>query len=484
MTIYYVRKSGNDGNLGTSPAQAWLTIDNAANNVAAGDTVYIGAGVYRETVTIDTDGAAGSEIKWYGDIDGKWTGDAGLVVVTVNADETGTGGTGDVLNLNGKKWNEFYHIVFGPGGSDGTDYTVDATAANCNYEGTVFDGCVFLPPHDSGNPTIDINYKVPGAISGNKPKIINSFIIGQVDVVYEAMAAGDVACGWVFENNVILSSVYGIYFNGPASSTNGISGYVVNNNVILGGTYCVNVDDQFNAGATGQLCNNLFLRVPDGVRYYVAVDGGTWTVSDNQGFGETADAGVTAKIGGLLGFMVDNIFQRFYGWNPYRAFEPVWDRNVGLFKSAMVDLGSATYAPATDIYYEHRPMCRGDDVGAGEARARAQDETGTVHAGSHSAKLAGAGYHDMILPCSAAAHTVTCYARYDSNYAGAVLPSLHILDVWGGTDTSDVMTAAADTWEQLSCNFTPTVAGFVRVRLMSQDASANGECYFDDVVVT
>ena len=59
MSTYYVRKSGNDGNDGESAAQAWLTWQHAADNVGAADVVRIGAGVYRETVTLATSGSAG-----------------------------------------------------------------------------------------------------------------------------------------------------------------------------------------------------------------------------------------------------------------------------------------------------------------------------------------------------------------------------------------------------------------------------------------
>ena len=49
-TTYYVRVSGDDGDDGLSPAAAWATIGKAlgASGISSGDTVYIGAGVYRE----------------------------------------------------------------------------------------------------------------------------------------------------------------------------------------------------------------------------------------------------------------------------------------------------------------------------------------------------------------------------------------------------------------------------------------------------
>jgi len=59
---YHVATSGNDANPGTS-ASPFRTIQRAANVVAAGDTVYIRAGTYRETVNLNgKDGSAGSPI--------------------------------------------------------------------------------------------------------------------------------------------------------------------------------------------------------------------------------------------------------------------------------------------------------------------------------------------------------------------------------------------------------------------------------------
>ncbi|WP_015047114.1 right-handed parallel beta-helix repeat-containing protein [Simiduia agarivorans] len=45
---YYVSKAGSDSNDGLSPSSAWLTIQHAAQNLVAGDTVYVDEGVYSE----------------------------------------------------------------------------------------------------------------------------------------------------------------------------------------------------------------------------------------------------------------------------------------------------------------------------------------------------------------------------------------------------------------------------------------------------
>src|SRR5260370_24462453 len=81
-TTYYVRKSGNNSNAGTSAGAAFLTVDKARSVVAAGDTVYIGAGTYREVISLTTAGTTGNVITWIGDVDGVQTGDPGGVILS------------------------------------------------------------------------------------------------------------------------------------------------------------------------------------------------------------------------------------------------------------------------------------------------------------------------------------------------------------------------------------------------------------------
>ena len=110
MATYYVRASmGNDGNTGLSSAQAWLTVDHAANQVAAGDLVHIGAGRYYEMVTMDTSGTSGSKIVFRGDITGEYTGDPGKVVITQHATPAAgpTFGRIHSIDLNYQEFIEF-----------------------------------------------------------------------------------------------------------------------------------------------------------------------------------------------------------------------------------------------------------------------------------------------------------------------------------------------------------------------------------------
>jgi hypothetical protein len=62
-TDYYVATDGDDASADpTNIATPWLTIQNALNNVVAGDTVHIRAGTYPEELTLNTTGTSGNPI--------------------------------------------------------------------------------------------------------------------------------------------------------------------------------------------------------------------------------------------------------------------------------------------------------------------------------------------------------------------------------------------------------------------------------------
>ena len=80
-TDYFVRVTGSDTSAGTSPGTAFRTVQRAGEAARAGDTVYVGAGTYTESVLGLADGTAGSVILWVADTDGSRTGDAGTVTL-------------------------------------------------------------------------------------------------------------------------------------------------------------------------------------------------------------------------------------------------------------------------------------------------------------------------------------------------------------------------------------------------------------------
>ncbi len=183
----------------------------------------------------------------------------------------------------------------------------------------------------------------------------------------------------------------------------------------------------------------------------------------------------------LFGGIADLPLYRKLGWSPYKPWEPMRNQSDDDWTSLIGD-ASATYAPATDMYGNPRPMHgTADDRGAVEGRARPEQETSTVYEGSNAIRFEGAGYVDIPVLVNAESTTVTVRARYDSNYSGS-LPKLETKRIPGvSTQQSDVMTALANTWEQLSVTFTPTEQGIAVIRLSSQDTSATGKAFFDDL---
>jgi hypothetical protein len=134
-SVYYVRKSGNNANDGLSPATAWATVDYAADRVGPGDTVYVGAGTYSESVTPTDSGTSADPISFIADTTGAATGDAGVVRITA---------TGTVLTLDQDNYYSFTRFTFTSTGSSD-----DAVAINDSV-GISMDQCVVDNSGDDG----------------------------------------------------------------------------------------------------------------------------------------------------------------------------------------------------------------------------------------------------------------------------------------------------------------------------------------------
>jgi len=108
--VFYVRQTvGNDSNDGLSPQSAWRSLSRLEKVMRAGDTAYVGPGLYREMVAVANSGTAEAWITFVGDPTGRHTGDPPGIVMVSGADsmdETdfvplSTAGLYTVTNLEG-----------------------------------------------------------------------------------------------------------------------------------------------------------------------------------------------------------------------------------------------------------------------------------------------------------------------------------------------------------------------------------------------
>ncbi len=84
---YYVRQTvGDDANDGLSAARAWRGIAKLSTAMQAGDTAYVGPGLYRDQVTVMNGGTSEKRVVFIADTTGQHTGDPPGPVMIAGAD--------------------------------------------------------------------------------------------------------------------------------------------------------------------------------------------------------------------------------------------------------------------------------------------------------------------------------------------------------------------------------------------------------------
>ncbi len=86
-STYFVRQTiGDDMHDGRAAGSAWRTLAKLSTVLRAGDTVYVGPGLYREQVTVSADGTSAARIVLVADTTGEHTGDPPGTVMITGAD--------------------------------------------------------------------------------------------------------------------------------------------------------------------------------------------------------------------------------------------------------------------------------------------------------------------------------------------------------------------------------------------------------------
>jgi len=238
MTTYYVGPGGNDGNSGRTWGTRLATLNGAEDKpVVAGDTVYVAPGVYRELLTCDVSGAAGSYITYIADETGEHTDGVGGPVRITGSDNDQTTARANCIAANARDYRIFRGFDF--------DFTSSHNISLTNVDHWWIEDCTFQAKARSifstGTST-DIN-------------ISRCFFLicpGDFGVYFFNGATVDDA-GHDIENCIFIA-----LHTGTSIRTDRVGGITVRNCTCLGGNDIVRVGIALSVGQTVTVNNCIF----------------------------------------------------------------------------------------------------------------------------------------------------------------------------------------------------------------------------------
>lgn len=457
MTTYYVGSGGNDGNNGTSWATRKLTLNGAEDvPVAAGDTVYVGPGVYRELLTCDVSGTAGNPITYIGDVTGEHTDGIGGIVRITGSDNDTTATRANCVTASGKNYRTFRGFTF-----DLTSAALVSNGSSCSN--WIVEHCAF---GDGASNAYSSN------TAGNDITIQSCVFYG----VRATHAVIYLNAGSARDNSNILIQNCLFLFSGTAIQDARIGGVVVKNCTFLGCNRHIQVSSALTVGQTLTANNNIFAGAQ--YRSLESTTSGELAENYNAFYGNATDRTTTGTGANsvaypplllpptlLAGIRYPWQFGNLSEWSALRALAGTGMAADGLFGVAR---------PATD----------GKKSWGAVQYVEPRRDTGTKRTGAASVKLPDAGRHQIFVPTANVSTVFSCYVYWGADYAGTK-PQL-VVKQPGQSDTTVTATGSAGNWEQLTTTLTPAASpGYCVVELVSNNTTTSGTyaTYFDDLTV-
>lgn len=248
MTTYYVGAGGNNANDGLSWSNRKLTINGAEDvPVAAGDTVYVAPGVYREALTCDVSGSAGNPITYIGDYSGQNTDGVGGVVRITGSDDDISATRASGFAVGARDYRTFRGFLLDITSSysislTGTNVIVDQCAITNIPLGI---SCIFSNGATQAALTVTNSLICPVSGSGAGVYITHSATVNDV--------------GHNINNCIFL---LGSGATGVLSPR--VGGITIKNCTFYGGGYGVRVPNALAAGQTVTVNNCVFTSVASG----------------------------------------------------------------------------------------------------------------------------------------------------------------------------------------------------------------------------
>lgn len=487
MSDKFVRKTGSDAAAGTSAATAWLTLAKAlgASGIASGDTVYVGAGIYNECVTVAMTSAT-AETKIIGDVDGAKTGDAGAVVWTgYDSGLTTTPGNVVTLNLDGRDYLTFEKIALFQGGSgngviDGTTTTgsTNITFRDCQIAATRDDCTLIRITNTSGGQALAWLFD-------------RCIIVALAFTTYSISAqlhTSDYDLNVKWQNCLHLGGRSEFLYASTTGSGSGKPGGIraISCTFHSGGRVW-EFAGTWSTSTPSQFYHNITL----GVNYPLQA-ANTGEIVENYNLFDTAygNVNVTAGANSIAGAPPASLPLLSYGYEWLVGMIPQ-PPTTPLTVSAPLAFAPISASPApttTDGMGRPRPAGLADvdvaigwmdrhDVAVLSSAANADGGTGAAW------EQTGAMDDDILIPVTATATVITIRVitsgHSGTNYPQAELLANAAIGVTGATQTAG---SAVTSYTTLTfSSFTPSAAGIIRVRLKNRTANATGIVRWDSL---
>lgn len=510
--------SATAGSLSWSIGGAWAdprpflnctAFANTTCGVQSGDTVYVGAGTYRQVYALGANWGAlwnasgGTTKKTFdsfngraavvGDVTGQFTGDAGMVQLTAYTtnDKTAPSAT-TLLNLSGKSNLAFTNIQFTGGNA------IAVTSTTTNSQNIVFRDCGMIGYTATARALVNYTGLANQAANWLIDRchlwgVTNTNAV-VVTIPMSSLADYDInfvvtncVCVGSSSNFVIQSGTGALTFSGGGIKTVGVAFYGVGTYLITtaaksslvfpctvtGSMLCAAAGAALSAGTSGHIVESYNLIYAATPRTNVAV--GTGSVSDGS-------------YANLFHFGQERIWADPNGVPLFKPFgEPMQS-------SPLLGFGSRDPIATNplDLLGLPRPAGYGaalsqlPAVGALERHNNWTADPAPIGDGSTPIKFTGPGDQAFIVPVPARPITVTVKVAWDAAYQG-VKPQLQLQANGSiGVEAQTATAVGSGTVETLTVGpFTPTAAGKqVVIRLRSNDLTGTSVVQADQFTVT
>jgi hypothetical protein len=462
MTTYYVDPTnGNDSDDGLSWANAFLTLNGAEDEpVAAGDTVYVGPGVYRESLTLDIDGSSGNPITYIGDTTGENTDGVGGVVRITGSDNDQSTTRNRCLddNFGTRDYRTFRGFLIDMAASEGV---------LCSGNNWIIEDCIFMH-----NTSYDVRFHGASQSTNTVRRCV--FLNGGTSwnaAVNFAHSSTVDNTAQVVENCLIING-----YNRYGVRSTRIGGITVRNCTFYGGSRGTYIDTALTVGQTFAVNNCIIQNCNIGLN--------ATTVAEMPEDYNTIYGCLTARQNVNVGGNSVAYPALFNSPVLYSGVTlPWWFGELSEWSQVAAITGTGT--ASDDMFGQPRPATAAKLSWGPIQFADIERETGTVRTGSVSIVLHDAARHQIFVPVTNDSTTISVYVHREANYAGTN-PQL-IVKQPGQSDDTTTDAAAASQWNELTTTLTPAASPpHIIIELVSNNTATSGnyDVFFDDLTVT